>query len=63
MNDPRYDLVNMALSYMPQTLLELLEKIPGEASENDLIAGLLMLELDRKAYRLADGRWVRFKDH
>lgn len=63
MNDPRYDLVNKALSYVPQSLLELLEKIPGQANENDLIAGLLMLELDRKAYRLADGRWVRFKDH
>ncbi len=63
MNDPRYDLVNMALSYTPQSLSELLEKIPGEANENNLIAGLLMLELDRKAYRLADGRWVRFKDH
>lgn len=48
---------------MPQASSELLEKIPGEANENDLIAGLLMLELDRKAYRLADGRWVRFKNH
>ena len=63
MKDPRYDLVNLALGYEPQSLSELLLKLPKHCGENDLIAGLLMLELDRKDYRLPDGRWVRFKNH
>ena len=63
MKDPRYDRVNLVLSYEPQTLSELLFKLPKDSGENDLIAGLLMLELDRRAYRLPDGRWVRFKNH
>ena len=63
MKDPSYDQVNLVLSYEPQTLSELLLKLPKDSGENDLIAGLLMLELDRRAYRLPDGRWVRFKNH
>jgi hypothetical protein len=63
MRDPRYDLVNSALRYEPQSLTELLSTLPEHCKENDLIAGLLMLELDQKACRLPDGRWVRFKNH
>ena len=63
MRDPRYDLVNSAIRYEPQSLTELLSTLPEHCNENDLIAGLLMLELDQRACRLPDGRWVRFKNH
>ncbi len=63
LRDPRYDLVNSALGYEPQTVMELLYKLPEQTTENDVIAGLLMLELNRNAFRLPDGRWVRFKNH
>ncbi len=63
LRDPRYDLVNSALGYEPQTVIELLSKLPGQTTKNDVIAGLLMLELNRNAFRLPDGRWVHFKNH
>jgi DNA processing protein len=63
LRDPRYDLINSALGYEPQTAMELLSKLPEQTSENDVIAGLLMLELNRNAFRLPDGRGVRFKNH
>jgi DNA processing protein len=63
LRDPRYDLGNSALGYEPQTVMELLSKLPGQTTKNDVIAGLLMLELNRNAFRLPDGRWVHFKNH
>jgi DNA processing protein len=57
--DSRASTVLKALSFQPTTLSSL--QIASGLAPGDLHAGLLILELENLACRLADGRWLKHK--
>jgi len=57
--DPRAHQVLAALDFQPRNVVEL-ERATG-LGQGDLFAGLLILELEKLASRISDGRWLKFR--